>query len=117
MKCILELTEVEKKTLQQLSLKHPYPDFRLRGQGLLLLGAGSLVRDIAAELEVSKKSVYNWVHGWHEKGLCALLVGHGGGRPRALSEEMVATAVQAARAQSMTLKRAGFSYKRGRYAL
>ncbi|WP_455285939.1 transposase [Cupriavidus necator] len=32
--------------MQQLSLKHRYQDFRLRGQGLLLLGDGQLVRDV-----------------------------------------------------------------------
>jgi len=30
-KCAVELTEPEKKTLQQLSRKHPHQDFRTRG--------------------------------------------------------------------------------------
>ncbi|HWW99940.1 helix-turn-helix domain-containing protein [Collimonas sp.] len=143
MKLKVELTEAEKRTLQQLSRKHPYQDFRTRGLGLLLLNDGRRICDIAEELEVSAKSVYNWAHAWHDRGLCGLLVGHKGGRPRALSDAMVTTAVEAARAESMTLKqiaqqieavhdvpfpcgldtlsvalkRAGFSYKRGRYSL
>ncbi|WP_455290018.1 helix-turn-helix domain-containing protein [Cupriavidus necator] len=142
MKCIVELSEAEKKTLQQLSLKHRYQDFRLRGQGLLLLGDGQLVRDVAEQLDVSMKSVYNWSHWWREKGLCGLLVGHKGGRPRSLSEAMITTAVEVASAESLelreiaqqietvhgplpyeletlgeALKREGFSYKRGRYSL
>lgn len=142
MKCIIELSQTEKKTLQQLSLKHPCQGFRLRGQGLLLLGDGKLIRDVAQQLDVSVKSVYNWSHWWRDKGLCGLLVGHKGGRPRSLSEAMVALAVEVASAQSLSLreiaqrieaihgplpceletlggalKREGFSYKRGRYSL
>lgn len=142
MKCIIELSGTEKKTLQQLSLKHPYQDFRLRGQGLLLLGDGRPVRDVAQQLDVSLKSVYNWFHWWRDKGLCGLLVGHKGGRPRSLSEAMVALAVEVASTESLglrgiaqrieavhgplpceletlgdALKREGFSYKRGRYSL
>jgi len=143
MKYIVELSEPEKKTLQQLSRKHPHQDFRTRGLALLMLDGGRRVHDTALELEVSGKSVYNWIHAWHENGLCGLLVGHKGGRPRALSEAMIATAIEAASAELMTLrqiaqrveevhdvpfpcrletlsvalKRVGFSYKRGRYSL
>jgi transposase len=143
MKCTIKLNDVEKRTLQELALRHRHEDFRARGQGLLLLDAGQQVRDIAAQLDVSMKSVYNWTNAWRQHGLCGLLTGHKGGRPRSLSEDMVATAVAAARAESMTLKqiagcieaahgaplpcrietlsdemkRAGFSYKRGRYSL
>lgn len=139
----IELTDAEKYTLQQLSRKHCYQDFRTRGLGLLLLSEGRRITDIAEELEVSAKSVYNWAHAWQDMGLCGLLVGHKGGRPRALSEAMIATAIKSARAELMTLKQiakciesahgeplpcrletlsvalkhAGFSYKRGRYSL
>jgi transposase len=80
---------------------------------------------------------------WRDSGVCGLMGGHNGGRPFALSEAMVTTAIEAAAAESMTLrriaqrveevhgvpfpchldtlsialKRAGFSYKRGRYSL
>ena len=142
MKCTLELNDVEKKTLQQLTLKHPHPDCRRRAQGLLLLGGGLRVREVAEQLDVSKKSVYNWTHWWKEKGLCGLLIGHNGGRPRALSEEIITMAVEVASAELLglreiaqriealhgslpcgletlgaALKREGFSYKRGRYSL
>ncbi|KAF7960295.1 hypothetical protein AWV80_34990 [Cupriavidus sp. UYMU48A] len=45
MKCTIELNDVEKRTLEELALRHPYEDFRVRGQGLLLLGAGQRVHD------------------------------------------------------------------------
>ncbi|MCG1047580.1 MULTISPECIES: hypothetical protein [Mycetohabitans] len=57
MKCTSELNEVEKRALRELALRHPYEDFRIRGQGLLLLDAGQRVHEIAAQLEVSKKTV------------------------------------------------------------
>ncbi|MFM0126199.1 MULTISPECIES: helix-turn-helix domain-containing protein, partial [Paraburkholderia] len=126
--------------MQQLSLKHAHEDFRTRGLGLLELGRGRRAHEIALELDVSDKSVYNWAHAWNDNGLCGLLTGHKGGRPRALSDAMIATAVEAARAESMTLRQIalrieevhsqplpcrletlsvalrheGFSYKRGR---
>ncbi|MBK3866069.1 helix-turn-helix domain-containing protein [Paraburkholderia aspalathi] len=126
-----------------MSLKHPHEDFRTRGLGLLELGRGRRVHEIAVELDVSDKSVYNWVHAWKDNGLCGLLTGHKGGRPRALSGALIATAVEAARAESMTLRQIalrieevhgqplpcrletlsvalrheGFSCKRGRYSL
>ena len=143
MKCLIELTETEDKTLQQLSINHKHRDIRTRAVGVMLLGRKTKLSEIAATLGVSGQSVYNWAHAWHDRGLCGLLVGHKGGRPRALSETMIATAVEAARAESMTLKQisqhieaahgvplpcrldtlsvalkhAGFSYKRGRYSL
>ncbi|WP_018314063.1 helix-turn-helix domain-containing protein, partial [Cupriavidus sp. UYPR2.512] len=73
MKCTIELNDVEKRTLEELALRHPYEDFRVRGQGLLLLGAGQRVHEIATQLDVSKKTVYNWTNAWREKGLCGLL--------------------------------------------
>lgn len=137
MKCVLELSNAEKKTLQ-----HPYPDYRRRGQGLLLLGSGLPVKDVHQQLDFSLKSVYNWVHWWKSKGLCGLLVGHKSGRPRVLSDEIITTTVEVARAEllglreiaqrieavhgslpcsletlAIVLKRAGFSYKRGRHSL
>ena len=43
--------------------------------------------------------MYNWVHAWNDKGFCGLLTGHKGGRPRALSDALIATAIEAARAE------------------
>jgi transposase len=143
MKCVVELTEAEDTNLQQLSVNHKHRDMRTRATGVMLLGRKVKLTAIASKLGVSGQSVYNWAHAWHDKGVCGLLVGHKGGRPLALSDAMIATAIEAARAESMTLKqiaqhvedvhgvpfpccldtlsaalkRAGFSYKRGRYSL
>ncbi|RKE25176.1 transposase [Paraburkholderia sp. BL23I1N1] len=143
MKCVVELSEAEEKTLQQMSLNHQHRDMRIRAAGVMMLGRKIKLTEVAAQLSVSGQSVYNWARAWRESGICGLLVGHKGGRPRSLSEAMIATAIEAASVELMTLrqiaqrveeahgvqfpcrldtlstalKRAGFSYKRGRYSL
>jgi transposase len=143
MKCIIKLSEVERRTLQQMCVNHRHRDIRTRAAGLLLLGDGLSAPKAAAALDVSAQSIYNWSRVWKKQGLCGLLSGHGGGRPRALSEAMLATAMEVARTQSMTLgqiakrieaehgepmpcvletlsvalRRKGFSFKRNRFSL
>jgi transposase len=144
MKCAVVLTTAEELTLQQLSVNHHHRDMRIRAAGLLMLGRKLKPTEIAAQLGVSGQSVYNWAHTWREEGIGGLLlrVGHKGGRPRALSEAMVTTALQAASAEPLTraqiaqrieadhgefpccletlsvaLKREGLSFKRNRYSL
>ena len=142
-RCVVELSEAEEVTLQQLSINHRHRDTRTRAAGLLLLGRKIKPKVIAGQLGVSDQSVYNWAHAWRDDGICALMGGHNGGRPRALSEAMVATALEVARAEPLTLaqiaqrvqdvlgeplpcrietlgealKREGFSFKRNRYTL
>lgn len=143
MKCTVQLTDVERLTLQQLALNHRHRDIRTRATGILLLGRQLKPQPIADELGVSHQSVYTWAKAWRESGLCGLLVGHAGGRPLAMSAEMTATAVEVARTESLTLaeiakqveaihnqplpctletlsralKSAGLSYKRARFSL
>jgi transposase len=143
MKRTVKLSEIERHTLQQLSVNHRHRDIRTRAAGLLLLGSGLSAPKAAARLDVSAQSIYNWSRLWTDHGLCGLLGGHGGGRPRSLSEAMLATAMDVARAQSMTLgeiakqieaahgkpmpcvletlsvalRREGFSFKRNRFSL
>ncbi|WP_232444822.1 helix-turn-helix domain-containing protein [Burkholderia ubonensis] len=98
---------------------------------------------MAAKLGVSDQSIYNWARAWREQGVVGLLVGHKGGRSRALPDEMADAATQFAQAKPLTLgqiaqrleatfneplpcrletlsaalKRKGFSFKHNRYAL
>jgi transposase len=107
------------------------------------LGRKIKPKAIAEQLGVSGQSVYNWSHAWRDSGVCGLTGGHCGGRPPALSDAMIATALEVARAEPLTLvqiaqrvqairaeplpcrietlgealKREGFSFKRNRYAL
>ncbi|KVD53997.1 transposase [Burkholderia ubonensis] len=129
--------------LQQLSINHRHRDFRTRAAGLLMLASKVRPAEVAAKLGATDQSIYNWARAWREQGVVGLLVGHKGGRPRALPDEMVAAAAQFAQAGSLTLgqiaqrleaafneplpcrletlsaalKRKGFSFKRNRYAL
>jgi transposase len=143
MKCIIKLNEADRHTLQQMSVTHRHRDIRTRAAGLLLLGNGLSASKAAAALDASAQSIYNWSRLWKEQGVCGLLSGHGGGCPRALSEAMLAKAMEAARTESMTLgqigkrieaehgkpmpcvletlsvalRRNGFSFKRNRFSI
>jgi transposase len=118
-------------------------DARTRAAGLLQLGRKVKPKAIAEQLGVSDQSIYNWARARRDGGVCALVGGHNGGRPRALSEAMVATALEIVRVEPLTLgqiaqreqeirgealpcrietlgealKREGFSFKRNRYTL
>lgn len=146
MKCVVALTEAEEATLQQLSINHAYRDMRMRAAAVLMLASGKLrPMAVGAKLGMSGQSVYNWAHAWREQGVIGLLakIGHKGGRPRAMTDEMIATAMELASTEPLTreqivqrlevqfgpmpfvhldtlsvaLKRAGFTYKRNRLSL
>jgi hypothetical protein len=104
MKLSIKLTETERFTLQQLSLNHYYRETRMRGAGLLLLLAKGLkLLEVSKKPLVSFRALYNWIHMWCRAGICGLLCQYKGGRSRALSPEMVATAVDAACSESLSL--------------
>jgi transposase len=104
MKIKLMLSEAETETLLNLSINHGWRDARVRGAGMLRLGAGVHPDVIASELGISHQSIYNWRHAWEERGLVGLIGGHRGGRPPSLSEALIATAVAIASKEALTLK-------------
>jgi hypothetical protein len=59
-RCVVELSEAEEVTLQQLSINHRHRDTRTRAAGLLLLGRKIKPKVIAGQLGVGDQSVYNW---------------------------------------------------------
>ena len=105
MKIKLILSESESETLLNLSMNHGWRDVRVRGAGLLRLGTGAHPDVIANELGISHQSIYNWRHAWEERGLVGLTGGHRGGRPPSLSAALIATAVDVASKEALTLKR------------
>jgi transposase len=143
MKCQVVLEKVEELTLQQMSINHKHKDTRKRAAGLLMLARGDKPKVVCEALGVSDQAVYNWSHAWRDRGVCALMGAHNGGRPRALSDDLVAVALEIARAEPLTLlqiarrveqmqgrplpckietlgealKRAGFTFKRNRFSL
>ncbi|WP_415877467.1 helix-turn-helix domain-containing protein [Burkholderia ubonensis] len=74
--------------LQQLSINHRHRDFRTRAAGLLMLASKVRPAEVAAKLGATDQSIYNWARAWREQGVVGLLVGHKGGRPRALPDEI-----------------------------
>ena len=103
-KLSLVLTECEVTTLLQLSINHPWRDARTRAAGLLRLHAAEHPTAIGGQLNVSHQSVYNWRDAWESKGLVGLISGHAGGRPLAMSEAMIATAVSVVTQEALSLK-------------
>ncbi|WP_051377585.1 hypothetical protein [Paraburkholderia dilworthii] len=66
MKCVVELSEAEETTLQQLSINHMHRDrdTRTRAAALSLLGHRTNRRLTAEQLRVSGQSVCDWpTHG------------------------------------------------------
>ncbi|WP_244116910.1 helix-turn-helix domain-containing protein [Burkholderia contaminans] len=129
--------------MQQLPIKHPYQDMRMRAVALLMLAGGnSSPMVVSVKLGMSGQSVYNRAHTWREQGVMGPLIkiGHKDGRPRALSDEMIAAVGHMASAEPLTreqitqrleaefgplpfehldtlrvaLKREGFTFKRNR---
>jgi transposase len=143
MKCRVKLVKAEEITLQEMAVNHRFKNSRRSATGLLMLARGDKPKSVCEALGVSDQAVYNWTHAWRLGGICALMGGHNGGRPRALSDEAVAVALEIARAEPLTLaqiarrleasqgqplpcknetlgealKRAGFTFKRNRFSL
>ncbi|WP_228005862.1 helix-turn-helix domain-containing protein [Xenorhabdus sp. BG5] len=70
-----------------------------------MLARGLKPRQIAAEIGCSLRVIYDWVYVWHDSGIAGLLGGHAGGRYPAMTSDMIATAVNVASAESLTLAR------------
>ena len=100
----LTLSESESETLLNLSIHHDWRDARVRGAGMLQLASGVHPDVVASKLGVSHQSIYNWRHAWEARGLVGLICGHQGGRPQALSAALVATAMEVATSEALTLK-------------
>lgn len=100
---IAPLTDQQLLTLTEVGRRHRFGDFRFRARGVIALNARIKPRLIAQVLGVSEKSVYNWAKWWREEGFDGLFDGHKGGRPAILTAELVASAIDIASAESLTL--------------
>ncbi|WP_080417077.1 helix-turn-helix domain-containing protein [Burkholderia ubonensis] len=101
---ILKLTSEERLTLEQLSINHRHRDIRLRALGLLMIDSGMTAPKAAERLNISGQSLYNWIRTWHKFGVCGLLGGHRGGRPRKVPESMIELALNQRSSGIFTLK-------------
>src|ERR1700741_989016 len=103
MKCRVNLVKAEEITLQEMAINHRFKNTRRRATGLLMLARGDKPKVVCEALGVSDQAVYNWAHAWRIGGVCALMGGHNGGQPRALPDDLVAVALEIARAEPLTL--------------
>ncbi|MBB5470993.1 transposase [Paraburkholderia sp. Clong3] len=143
MKFRVKLLKAEEITLQEMAINHRFNNTRRRATGLLMLARGDKPKVVCEALGVSDRAVYSWAGAWRIGGVCALMCSHNGGRPRALRDDVVAVALEIARAEPLTLaqiarrveqakaqalpckietlgealKRAGFTFKRNRFSL
>jgi hypothetical protein len=98
-KCTIKLSEAERHTLQQTSVNHRHRDIRR-----VRRDSCCWATDLSAPKAGCERAVdHNWSRLWEQQGPCGLLSGHGRGRPRALSDAMLATAMEVTRTESMTL--------------
>ncbi|KVP93118.1 hypothetical protein WJ95_05825 [Burkholderia ubonensis] len=104
MKQKFTLNDTERATLEVLSTTHFHRDVRLRAQGLLMMHHGDTLTQIAATQNMTIQTVFNWRRGWHERGLFVVLGGHRGGRPRVLTDEVIALALDIARTEKLPMK-------------
>lgn len=102
-KLIVPLTDEELALLEKVGRRHPFGDFRFRARGLIALHAQLKPGLIAQVLGVSEKSVYNWARWWREDGYNGLFKGHKGGRPAILTAELMASAIEIAAGDGLTL--------------
>ena len=83
----LELSPVECRTLLEMGIYHPHPRTRRRAQGVLRLGQGRTLQQVADEFDVHLNSVEQWRQRWTHIGLIGLYEGWHSGRPPNLSRE------------------------------
>jgi transposase len=138
----LEMTEPERRELEQAAKRGHCWLLRRRAQAILLLAQGRAPAEVADILETRRESIYQWRRNWRENGMAGLAEGLHTGRPSALDAEMQCYLEQLAEAgtysirQLMTLMQArypgfgvhpstlrrilrerGFRWKRTRYSL
>jgi transposase len=101
-KLIEALTAAEFETLREMSKHHRYASFQLRAHGLLALNAGHKPTIVAAVLQKTAQSVYNWAKWWREDGLAGILNRNKGGAPIKLTAVMLDTAVDCAAKSPLT---------------
>ena len=89
-KKFIELTEVEKITLQEGEKNGKAPTFQRRCHCLRLSGEGYEVKELASIFRVSEISIYSWFKRWEKVGIVGLRDKQGRGRRAILQAEDLA---------------------------
>ncbi len=87
------MTTEEFLVLDDVIRHHQLGEYRFKARGIIALNAELKLRTIADVLGMSEKTVYNWAKWWRENGFDDLFDRHKGGRPAALTTELIACAI------------------------
>jgi transposase len=79
MRKIHELTEEEKRTLEQGYLNSPKAHFRNRCHSILLSTEGYKISEIANLYKLRTRRIYTWLNRWESNGISGLILLKGRG--------------------------------------
>jgi len=105
-KKFIELTEVEKITLQEGEKNGKAPTFRQRCHCLRLSSEGYAVKVLASIFQVSEISIYSWFKRWETGGIVGLRDKPGRGRKPILQAEDLAAIKEKVQENAQRLKTA-----------
>jgi transposase len=103
-KKFIELTEVEKITLQEGEKNGKAPTFRQRCHCLRLSSEGYAVKELASIFRVSEISIYSWFKRWETGGIVGLRDKQGRGRKPILQAEDLAVIKEKVQENAQRLK-------------
>lgn len=103
-KKFIELSEVEKITLQEAEKNGKAKIFRARCQCLRLSSEGYQVKELAQVFRVSEISIYTWFKRWEENGIVGLRDKAGRGRKAILRAEDLAVIKEKVQESAQRLK-------------
>src|SRR5689334_22708706 len=99
-----EVTEEERQAVTRLAHSRTAPARAVeRARVVLAALDGMMVEDIAADLHLSRNTVYMWLHRFEERGLAGLEDRTRSGRPRTYPGEQVGEIVATALSKPKTL--------------
>ena len=99
-----DVSEEERQAVAKLAHSRNAPARAVeRAQVVLAAIDGTMVEDIAADLRLSRNTVYMWLHRFEERGLAGLEDRTRSGRPRTYPGEQVGEAVATALSKPKTL--------------
>lgn len=91
---INELIETQTKQLTEMLKKHPNHASRMRSQAILMSSKGWKLKEIALVCRACRQTISTWIRNWKEEGIDGLLDKSRSGRPRKLSFEQEAQAIE-----------------------
>ncbi|NET80416.1 helix-turn-helix domain-containing protein [Okeania sp. SIO1F9] len=81
----IQLTDTEKKTLEEGYKNHPKAHFRLRCHTLLLSSEGMTVQELMKITKTRSRTIYTWMDRWEKMGVIGLTILQGRGIKSKLS--------------------------------